>query len=164
MPLDSNPTFSKGGGNFNTPTGLAYNNYLIEDSTFVDASASPLQYLSVLGTYPSNPNDIRTVLQQEEVRTTGSQNQWSLSYGANFSDKLFFGAGLGIASLRFQTEKTYRESDFNFVEDPSFNPLNNLILEEQIEINGSGINGTFGLIARPIDMVQLGFPYTTPTL
>jgi hypothetical protein len=157
-------TFLKGGGNFNTPTGLAYNNYLIEDSTFVDAAASPLQYLSVLGTYPSNPNDIRTVLQQEEVRTTGSQNQWSLSYGANFSDKLFFGAGLGIASLRFETEKTYRESDFNFVEDPSFNPLNNLILEEQIEINGSGINGTFGLIARPIDMVQLGISYTTPTL
>ncbi|NJN28849.1 MAG: hypothetical protein HC819_24205 [Cyclobacteriaceae bacterium] len=157
-------SFLKGGGNFNTPTGLAYNNYLIEDSTFVDPAASPLQYLSVLGTYPSNPNDIRTVRQQEEVRTTGSQNQWSLSYGANFSDKLFFGAGLGITSLRFEADKTYRESDFNFVLDPAFNPLNNLILEEQIDINGNGINGTFGLIARPIDIVQLGISYTTPTL
>lgn len=157
-------TFLKGGSNFNTPTGLAYNNYLIEDSTFVDPNASSLQYLSVLGTYPSNPNDIRTVYQLEEVRTTGSQNQFNLSYGANFSDKIFFGAGLGIASLRFEANKKYRESDFNFVLDPTFNPLDNLLLEEQIEIDGNGINGTFGVIARPIDLIQLGISYTTPTL
>ncbi|MBP9926116.1 MAG: outer membrane protein transport protein [Cyclobacteriaceae bacterium] len=156
-------SFLKGGGNFNSPTGLAYNNYLIEDSTFVDPAASPVHYLSVLGTYPSNPNDIRTVLQHEEVRTSGSQNQWSLSYGINFSDKIFFGAGLGITSLRFKANKTYRESDFNFVLDPSFNPLDNLVLEEQIEINGTGINGTFGLIVRPIDMIQIGISYLTPT-
>lgn len=156
-------SFLKGGDNFNSPTGLAYNNYLIEDSTFVNPNASPLDYLSVLGTYPNNPNDIRTVYQKESVNTGGAQNQWSFSYGANLSDKIFLGAGLGIASLRYQAKKTYTESNFNFVLDPGFNPLDNLVLEEEIEISGSGINGTFGLIARPIDMVQVGISYTTPT-
>ncbi len=156
-------SFLKGGDNFNSPTGLAYNNYLIEDSTFMNPNASPLEYLSVLGTYPNNPSDIRTVFQQEDVITNGAQNQWSFSYGANLSDKLFIGAGLGIASIRYQAKKTYTESDFYFELDPGFVPLNNLVLEEEIEINGSGINGTFGLIARPIDMIQVGISYSTPT-
>jgi hypothetical protein len=156
-------SFLKNGDNFNSPTGLAYNNYLIEDSTFLNPNASPLEYLSVLGTFPNNPNDIRTVLQKEEVITDGAQNQWSFSYGANISDKIFLGAGLGIASLRFQVNKTYSESDFYFELDPGFEPLDNLVLEEEIKINGTGINGTFGLIARPIDIVQVGISYTTPT-
>jgi Outer membrane protein transport protein (OMPP1/FadL/TodX) len=66
--------------------------------------------------------------------------------------------------LRFQTKKTYTESDFNFVLDPDFNPLTSLVLEEELQINGSGVNGTFGMIFRPIDMVQVGISYTTPTL
>src|SRR6478609_9858572 len=48
-----------GGDYFNNPTGLAYNNYLIEDSTFFDPGARDDRYASVLGTFPNNPNDIR---------------------------------------------------------------------------------------------------------
>lgn len=160
--LDPN-SFVNNGENFNTPTGLAYNNYLIEDSTFIDPNASRYAYMSVMGTYPNNPNDVREVFQLENVTTTGAQNQWNFSYGANLSDKVFLGAGIGFSSLRFQIKKTYTESNFNFVLDPSFNPLDNLVLDEELRISGSGINGTFGVIARPIDMVQVGISYTTPT-
>jgi len=157
-------SFTGNGDYFNTPTGLAYNNYLIEDSTFIDPNASRTEYLSVMGTFPDNPNDIREVFQLEDVIAEGAQNQWNFSYGANLSDKVFLGAGVGFTSLRFQTKKTYSESDFNFVLDPDFNPLDNLVLEEELRISGSGINGTFGLIVRPIDMVQVGISYATPTL
>jgi hypothetical protein len=157
-------SFLQNGNNFNTPTGLAYNNYLIEDSTFVNPNASRLDYLSVMGTFPSNPNDIRTALQMEEVINNGAQNQWNLSYGANLSDKIFVGAGIGFASLRYQSKKTYSESDYNFVLDPAFNPLDNLVLVEELDIRGAGINGTLGLIARPLDIVQVGISYTSPTL
>ncbi len=163
-------SFSNNGNYFNTPTGLAYNNFLIEDSTFIDPNASRTEYVSVIGTFPDNPNDpndpvdIREVFQLEDVISEGAQNQWNFSYGANLSDKVFLGAGIGFSSLRFQTKKTYSESDFNFVLDPNFNPLDNLVLEEELRISGSGINGTFGLIVRPIDMVQFGISYATPTL
>lgn len=156
--------FLTGGDYFNTPTGLAYNNYLIEDSTFLDPGASPYEYLSVLGTYPSNPNDIRTVHQQEQVTTSGAQNQWSFSYGANVSDKLFIGAGIGITTLRYEVTKSYRESDFYFELDPGFLPLWHLQLDEELSISGTGLNATLGLIYRPIDMVQVGISYATPTV
>lgn len=155
--------FLVGGDYFNTPTGLGYNNYLIEDSTFIDPGASPYEYLSVLGTYPSNPNDVRTVLQEEEVAFSGAQNQWSFSYGANISDKFFLGLGIGLTSLRLEVEKSYRESNFDFVLDPSFNPLSYLQLDEELKITGSGFNGTLGMIYRPLDLLQIGISYTTPT-
>lgn len=155
--------FLSGGNYFNTPTGLAYNNYLIEDSTFLNPNASPDQYLSVLGTFPDNPNDIRTVLQQEQVKTSGAQNQWSFSYGANVSDKLFIGAGIGVTTLRYEATKSYRESDFYFELDPTFLPLWNLQLNEELSIEGTGINATLGLIYRPIDMLQVGISYASPT-
>jgi len=157
-------SFLINGSNFNTPTGLAYNNYLIEDSTFIDPSASRLEYLSVMGTFPTNPQDIREAFQLEDVQTEGAQNQWSFSYGANLSDKVFIGAGVGFTTLRFASKKTYTESDYFFVLDPDFNPLDNMILEEELRINGNGINGTLGVIFRPIDMVQIGVSYTSPTL
>jgi hypothetical protein len=157
-------SFTNNGDYFNTPTGLAYNNYLIEDSTFLDPNASRTEYLSVMGTFPDNPNDIREVFQLEDVITEGAQNQWNFAYGANLSDKVFLGAAVGFSSLRFQTKKTYTESDFYFELDPDFNPLDNLILDEELHISGSGINGTIGLIVRPIDGVQVGISYATPTL
>jgi len=156
-------SFLSDGENFNTPTGLAYNNYLIEDSTFINPNASRFDYLSVMGTF-ANPSDIREAYQREDVKTSGAQNQWSFSYGANLSDKIFLGAGVGFSALRFQTKKTYTESDYNFVLDPTFKPLNNLVLEEELRISGSGVNATLGMIFRPVDMVQIGVSYTTPTV
>jgi long-subunit fatty acid transport protein len=152
------------GENFNTPTGLAYNNYLIEDSTFINPNASRLEYLSVMGVFPDNPDDIREAFQEEDIITSGNQNQWSFSYGANISDKIFLGAGVGFSALRFETKKTYKESDYLFVLDPAFNPLDSMVLEEELRISGSGINGTLGLIFRPIDMIQIGISYKSPTL
>lgn len=157
-------SFEINGDNFNSPTGLAYNNYLIEDSTFYNPSASNTEYLSVMGTYPNNPNDIRRQLQHEDVKTSGAQNQWSFSYGANFEDKVFLGAGFGLASIRYIASKTYTESNYSFDLDPNFNPLSDMTLKEDLKISGSGFNGTFGMIVRPVDMVQLGVSYNTPTV
>lgn len=162
-------TFKPGSGNnsdgenYDTPTGLAYNNYLIEDSTFINPAASRLDYLSVLGTF-NNPNDVRSQWQEEEVRTGGAQNQWNFSYGVNLSDRFFLGAGVGFASIRFESEKRYRESQFRFALAPNFNPLNSLELREELRISGSGVNANFGSIIRPVERLQVGISYTTPTL
>ena len=154
-------TFNANGDNFNSPTGLAYNNYLIEDSTFLNPSASNLAYSSALGIDRSDPSDLRTVHQQEDIQTSGAQNQWNFAYGINLNDKLFVGAGLGISSLRYQRKNTYRESDFKFVLAPTYHPLNNLVLEEELKIVGTGTNLNIGVIARPIDFIQVGLSYNS---
>ncbi len=159
----SNFDYQNGGDNsyFNSLPGLAYNTYLIDnvgqdpDDNYV--YGSPLQTFD-------DPNDIRNVNQNETVRTEGTQNQWNLSYGANLGDKFFLGAGLGLSTIRYRSEKQYSESDFFFELDPTYNPLDRLDLVEELQIKASGINATLGAIYRPVDIVQVGLSYTTPTL
>jgi hypothetical protein len=142
------------------PTGLAYSNFLFEDSTFYDGPQG--YYFSVLGLYP-DPEDIRHLRRQGSIKTKGAQYQWSLAYGGNYKDKFFFGANVGISTLRYTFSSTYSESNFFFELDPDFNPLDNLLLEETIDIEGTGVNLTLGVIFRPVDFLQVGASFATPT-
>lgn len=159
----ANFDYVNGGDNsyFNSLPGLAYNTYLI-DNVGQDQDGNYV-YGSPLQTFGA-PDDIRRVIQNETVRTTGSHNQWNLSYGANLNDKFFLGAGLGLSTIRYRSEKQYSESDFFFELDQNYNPLERLDLVEDLQIKASGINATLGAIYRPMDIVQVGLSYTTPTL
>jgi hypothetical protein len=150
------------GNNFFTLTGLAYNNYLIED---VPAGSST--YNSVLSPLPAEPGfpaEVRTVAQQEISKARGAQNQWSFSYGANFNDKFFLGAGLGMVSLRYKVQQYFRESDFDFSEDPNYDPIEYFETNEEYDIRGSGYNFTVGAIVRPVNFLQVGASIVTPTV
>jgi hypothetical protein len=139
--------FEEGGELFNTISELAYSNYLIGESTILDPNNNPEEYFTDIQSF---------AYQKETIQTRGAQNQWSFSYGANFDDKFFLGAGLGVASLRYESKKSYREDFEN-------EPLSYFTLDEDLEIRGSAINLTVGGIARPVDFVQLGISMTTPT-
>ncbi len=140
--------FGTNGALENSITWLGYNNFLIGESTVLDPNNDPTQYFTDVQGIP---------FQAESVKTTGSQNQWSFSYGANLSDKVFLGAGFGISSIRFANQKVYGETFEN-------EPVNSLLLQEDLVIRGSGVNASLGIIARPIDIVQVGISYTSPTI
>ncbi len=132
---------------YNSPTGLAYYNYLIGPKSLLGPDEPDDQYFTDVLTVP---------YQQEQIDTEGASNQWSFSYGANFKDKLFLGAGIGVSTLKFKSTKYYLE-DFD---DPY---LNYLDLDEFLDIKGNGINATLGAIVRPVDFLQVGVSFTTPT-
>ncbi len=141
--------FSNSGNNYNTPTGLGYFNYLIGPQDILTPPGPADQYFT----------DATGVPQQAEVvKTSGAQNQWSLSYGVNFNDKVFVGAGLGITTLSYKSEKTYTE-EFTEVGQP----MSKMQLQENLTLNGTGINATAGVIFRPKDSFQMGFSFATPT-
>lgn len=132
--------------NYNSPTALAYFNYLIGPTSILNPPGPEDQYFTD-ASYP---------YQREEILVKGSTNQWNLSYGGNFKDMFFFGAGIGISSLRYKSQKSFHE-DFNS------DTLENLHLVENLEIRGTGINATLGAIVRPVNFLQIGLSYTTPT-
>jgi hypothetical protein len=148
---------------FYTPTGLAYNGYRLIDE-FDDGSGNlfwdtELYPVDVNGNY-----DYPTVRQAEQLIRRGSQSQVSLSYGGNYDDVFFFGATLGILNLNFRQEQVYSESNFRYAQTPGFNPLDDFQLDENFEIQGSGVNLTLGTIYRPVNFLQMGLSFTTPTL
>lgn len=144
------------GDYYYTLTGLGYGSYLLQDYD----NNGVLSYGSVLSPLPG---ETRTIRQREEVSRKGSQSQLSFSYGGNYDDVFFFGATLGIASIRFTQDQLYTESNFRFSDDPQYDPLRNFQLDENFDIQGSGVNFTLGAIYRPVDFVQVGVSYVTPT-
>ena len=150
------------GDYFRSLTAMAYNNFLIED--YLDNGR--YAYRSVLSPLPEEPGfpaEVRTIDQEEISETKGSQYQWSISYGANFDDKLFIGAGLGITSIRYKISQIFRESNFRYSEDPDYQPIDNFHTNENYDIRGSGVNFTVGAIFRPLDFLQIGASLVTPS-
>ena len=134
---------------------LAYHAYLINEDFDFDTGGQDTYYSIV----PISPT-----LQRETIEYSGSQSQWNLSYGGNYNDKLFFGAGLGIQSFRYEEQKRYEEIVTGEPLDQNQEKsLNNLTIGENLSISGTGINLTAGLIYRPIYAVRLGASITTPT-
>jgi hypothetical protein len=167
-PYEDTPLLS-----FDVPEGLAYLTFLINPYSEADPYPNPFteddyldytNYFSDLDTLWNNGvEEFRTQTRNQKVNMKGAQYQWSLAYGGNFHDKLFFGASLGIATLRYTYSSSYQESDFSFSETPGYDPLDNLELREEIVIDGTGVNFTAGLIYRPVDFLQIGVSFVTPT-
>jgi hypothetical protein len=127
----------------NSLTGLAYSTALI-------APTSPGSTTYV----PFNPDESPGFY--EDVITEGGINQITFAYGANFDNKLFLGASLGVASINYVQTKFYTE-DYLTTDLVGFD------LSERLAINGTGVNINLGAIYKPVDQVNLGLSFQSPT-
>lgn len=131
-------------------TGMAYQTYQINPVAF-DQDGNPI----------ANPDTYDSFVlglpfQDENVLQEGSSNQITFGYGANFDHKLFIGGSLGIRSLSYFSQKVYNEE---FIDEPLFASS----LREDLFINGAGFNLNVGVIYKPIDFLNLGFNFQSPT-
>jgi long-subunit fatty acid transport protein len=131
-------------------TGLAYQTFLINPIT-VDEQGNPInnptQYDSFVLGFP---------FQDETVIQEGRISQTSFSYGANYDNKLFLGAGLGLTSLTYRSRKNYGEEFFD-------EPLIDSRINEELFISGFGANINLGIIYKPVEKVNLGINFQSPT-
>lgn len=139
--------FEENAYNYNTITGLAYYNYLIGPQSSHPRGGPQNQYFTYVG-YP---------VQQEEILVKGATNQWNLSFGGNLADKFFFGGGIGMSSLQYQSQRIFSE----MYDNPD--TIKSMQLNENLKIRGLGVNVVLGFIARPVNFLQIGISYITPT-
>lgn len=128
-------------------TGLAYLTYLINPVIDENGNHANNEYFPITDTYP---------YQDELVTTDGRISQTSLSYGANFHNKFFVGAGLGLTSLSYNSIKVFGEEFFD-------EPLSTMRIEENLSMDGFGANVNLGIIYKPIEEVNLGLNFQSPT-
>jgi hypothetical protein len=135
---------------YNNISGLAYATYLINPDFEADSLNNRNLYYSFV--------PITNTLQRETVETKGAQNQWNISYGGNYENKLYYGLSLGIQTLRYDQDKTYEEIPLE-----TGLALNNFRLEEHLRISGAGVNISGGLIYRPTSNIRVGVNFVSPT-
>ena len=145
----------------NSIEGMAFNVFAIDT-----LAGSFSQYFPAF-----NNGRIDQNLQQIE---SGRNNEWFISFGGNFNDKLYLGLTVGIQSIRYTQTFIFQENDVNnlheFYENDPQNPdfplefpASSLEFEDDYTTSGSGINGKFGLIYRPLDELRIGLSVQTPT-
>lgn len=97
------------------------------------------------------------VEQNGRYTEAGSVNQWNLSYGANFNDKTYVGASLGIRTLNYSVLGDHSEFF------PNAEVLQSLDYFDDLTVQGAGVNLTVGAIFRVAPGLQFGINATTPT-
>ena len=125
--------------------GLAYNDYLI-------------YYDSVHSRYVNDAYK-GGVLQSKSVSTSGSINEYDFAFGANYNDRLYFGATIGIPVIRYFETSRYEE----IKQDPSIPYFRSMTYDQKLETHGTGVNLKIGLIYRPANWVRIGAAIHTPT-
>ena len=103
-----------------------------------------------------------------EVIEKGHIDEYSINFGGNIADILYWGIGFGITDLKYQAEYYYGEGLYDAaIRDIEGDGLENGTasygLTNYKEISGSGFNMKFGLIVKPINEFRLGLAIHTPT-
>lgn len=130
-------------------TRLAWDTYLFKDT--VRDNNGILHYISVI---PDGG-----VYQMKFIETRGSYNEMTLTLGGNFNDRLYIGGTLGLPTINYRENTTYREFD----KGDSIPVFKSLTLDDYLNTTGNGINFKLGIIARPFDWVRIGGAIHTPT-
>ena len=119
---------------------------------------------------PLSPDSVNTeyvgiahngLVQQDELLTTkGGVDEISFSVGANYKDKLYLGAALGIPTTRYKSEITFSETDIH----DSIPDFKSFQVIDYLKVTGAGINAKFGAIYRIHNNFRAGISVHTPTV
>lgn len=102
------------------------------------------------------------------VSEKGYVDEYSINFGGNLANVIYWGLGLGITDLSFEQQITYDES----LQGANIPRLDNTGIEEgdcdfelanYRKISGTGVNVKFGLIYKPVNEFRIGFAIHSPT-
>lgn len=101
----------------------------------------------------------KNLKQEETINRKGSRNIWNFTYGGNFANRYYFGLGMGIDVIQYESKNNYQET----VLGSQPKTLENFLLEDHLSVQGTGVNFTFGFITHLFHFLRLGSSFTTPT-
>lgn len=116
------------------------------------------------GNFGSNypyPSSVSPFQNQGSATTRKGQYHWDIAYGANFLNRIYVGASLGISVLNYRLLTRHQEV-------VNYNPAspNNLIsfeFEEEDQHRATGVNLKIGGIFKVTDQFRIAATVLTPT-
>lgn len=101
------------------------------------------------------------------IREDGRNDEYTINFGGNVNDRVYFGAALGIKDLSFTRRVDYEEDLYNtegrYESDNNNISSSNYLFSTYYRMRGTGFNGKFGVIVRASDFLRLGATIHTPT-
>lgn len=97
--------------------------------------------------------------QKQDFRQRGSSNEMFISYSANYMNKLYLGANMGIAWSNYRSEINHSERNF----DTTYSDMYGFDYQYKLNTKGSGVNLKIGVIYLPVEQFRMGLAIHTPT-
>jgi len=98
--------------------------------------------------------------QSKAWKSRGGIDEFTLSLGANYADRLMLGMTVGITSYKYDRTTTYYEGDAS---GNTNNDFDHLVYNEYLSTTGVGVNIKFGAIYKVNDYFRVGAAFHTPT-
>ncbi len=135
---------------------MAYNSFLISPS----GPNGAYNGLWVPGTTYGNAS--------YSTRERGYVDEYSINFGGNIMNTLYWGVGFGITDINMTQDTFYDEE---LTDADVYNKQDNVItpgnayyaLRNHSNTSGSGFNMKFGVILKPVNELRLGLAIHTPT-
>lgn len=124
--------------------------------------------LGANGWYPDEIAPGAQMLQYTNLSSRGSAGEFSFAFGFNIGNFLYLGASLDIQSIS-RKQTIYYSEYINYAEgaqpDATVYPyqLQQFEFGQSMFVDGSGVGAKFGVVARPIEALRIGFALHTPT-
>ena len=95
------------------------------------------------------------VRREEQIDERGGLTNLDVSYGANYKDILFLGAGLNLGFLNYEKSTLITET-------PNNNFIDYYEIEENRVLSGVGAGITLGAIFKPVQYLNIALNYKSP--
>ncbi len=99
--------------------------------------------------------------QSRIISENGSSGEFTLAFGGNYSNKIFFGGSLGITTLQY--EKVFEHYEEVAPAENQWNYLDHYSFHDKLRTTGTGINLKVGAIFKPIHSLRLGASFHSPS-
>ena len=99
------------------------------------------------------------VMRSEDIERSGSHQEVYIATATNIKNKFSLGFTLGIPIIRYEENRTYRESD----ELSSVDFFDRLRFEESLITTGAGVNFKLGLLYKITPKVRFGLAVHSPS-
>ncbi|MBK8954952.1 MAG: hypothetical protein IPM34_05265 [Saprospiraceae bacterium] len=131
--------------------GLAY-----ETGALFDKGTDSVKYIYQTD-FLAHPD--YAVSKEQSVKQYGGMHELTFGVGANYQEWLALGLSIHVPFGFFESESTY--SEYESVRG-EFNPFRNLVFENKLRTEISGVGAKMGIIFKPVKFLRLGAAIQTP--
>ena len=89
-----------------------------------------------------------------DISESGSADQYTVSWASNISNQWYVGVNMSVPTLTYTKRTTLKQLD----------RMNTAKLASLFHVSGVGVNGSIGVIYRPLQALRIGASFHTPTI
>ena len=136
--------------------GIAYDAWIIDTISGTGAAS----YGTVFSGYGQNTFSTYGQTIRRLIENDGYSGEHAFAVGGNYSNKIYFGATLGITRLKYTGHYEHLEADYDNV----INDFNNFTYTDHFTATGTGYSLKIGTIIKPVEFIRVGLAFHSPVI